>query len=91
MCLLWRIRQRKLDIDDYGSPLHPAAPESPVAVTQTPSDGTTIQEAIEDAVDTDVHAGPAADATADEETPLLKKAGDGEQGSWFAWLRPSRR
>lgn len=94
MCILWRARQRKLGIDDFGNPIEtaPAASDdhiqdSAIPVTQGPTGGIPVHEAVNDAVQTDVHA-----QDAQEDTPLLKKdVGKDAQGTWFSWLRPQRR
>ena len=95
MCIMWRARQRKLGIDDFGNPIEPfAVPptdepfhDSPIPVTHGPTGGVPVQEAVTEAVQTDVLAGDA-----DEDTPLLKKdVGKDAQRGWLSWLRPQRR
>lgn len=94
MCLLWKARQRKLGIDDFGRPLTPTESDlqnSPIPVTRGPSDGERLRDAVIAAVETDVReeSGPLSEETADEETPLLKGKSphSGEGRSWFGWLR----
>ena len=63
MCFAWKVRQRKLGIDDFGNSLH-----SPF-----PSDNSTaVQIASTGALDPDVRsADSTAPGTAGERTPLL--------------------
>lgn len=96
MCLLWKSRQHKLGIDDFGNPLisvEPQLQESPIPVTRVPSDGERVQDAVSAAVESDVREEPEDTSgdhgeRADEETPLLKRNASESQGrSWFGWLR----
>ena len=68
MCLMWRKRQHKLGIDDFGNPLgspssspfaeeeeeDPLLRESPVPVTRYPSGGVPVQRAVDVAVHDDI-------------------------------------
>ncbi len=97
MCLLWRARQKKLGIDDFGNPVSldtvdvdAQVEDSPIPVTQGPEGGVRVEEAISAAVETDMHVGHEA-GTADEETPLLKKDAAERQVGWFGRLLPKRR
>ncbi|PSS29802.1 hypothetical protein PHLCEN_2v2698 [Hermanssonia centrifuga] len=97
MCLLWRARQQKLGVDDFGNPVSlgtvdvdPQMEDSPIPVTQGPEGGVRVEEAISAAVETDMHVGHEA-GTVDEETPLLKKDAAERQVGWFGRLLPKRR
>jgi hypothetical protein len=47
MCLCWRVRQRKLRIDDFGRPLRNSPlPELPI--TDGLNDGESVEETAED-------------------------------------------
>ena len=93
MCIMWRARQRKLGIDDFGNPIHEPHhdpdehPQGSVApVTQGPAGGVPVREAISAAVQTDVHV-----ETAQEDTPLLKKDIGKDKWTWFNWSGTKRR
>lgn len=100
MCLMWKSRQHKLGIDDFGNPLVSEDLEqedSPIPVTRGPPHGERVHDAVVAAVETDVREEPVtASATAfadheedgDEETPLLKRNPPNPGArSWFGWLR----
>lgn len=103
MCLFWTVRQKKLGIDDFGNPiaqiqptddLNPQLQDSPTPVTQGPTDGILVREAVDDAVHSDVRTPshePAPEGSAHEGTPLLKKDTAQDTSSWFSWLIPQRR
>lgn len=86
MCLCWKTRQHKLGIDDFGNPLAPvqSSLDSPVAVTHGPEDGEPVQEAVNAAVESDIHNVDGANAT--EVTPLLKQDSSKRKQAWFNWL-----
>lgn len=100
---MWRVRQRKLGIDDFGNPLEPSSatseqtvlPDSPIPVTQGSPDGLPVQAAVSEAVQTDVRSEVSDSAQrgdVHEETPLLKKDDAKDSGrTWFSWLVPKRR
>ena len=61
MCFAWKVRQRKLGIDDFGNPLHSPFPSDNSAAVQI--------DALEPAAEADVRA--TARGIAGERTPLL--------------------
>jgi hypothetical protein len=68
MCLLWKARQARLGIDDFGNKLRPT-------VTMTNGDPDALEEEVEHALEEDVvRDGP------EERTPLLRGPRDGEDG-----------
>ncbi|KAF8128946.1 hypothetical protein EV363DRAFT_1220844 [Boletus edulis] len=79
MCFAWKIRQRRLGIDDFGRPLGEAA-EAPIEeATSTPSeeeDGVSI-----------VIEGDVDDAAAREDTPLLKSRSVVHRGGVLGWIQ----
>ena len=101
MCLMWRVRQRKLGIDDFGNPLEPqessspplldSDPDSPVEVVRGPDEGVPVQQAVETAVESDVRTPEDGEDGAGEQTPLLKRNGkngkNGKSGGIRKWLR----
>ena len=64
VCFAWKVRQRRLGIDDFGRPLGEAAADSVEGETRTPSE--------EEARVSVVTEGDESDETAREDTPLLK-------------------
>ena len=95
MCIFWKIRQRKLGIDDFGNPIgEGVAVTSDVEVITAPSNveteapdaqGEVTVTVIEDA---EYHAHNLAG----EETPLLHGHGRrnleaGSSKGWLGWLR----
>ncbi len=90
MCILWKIRQRKLGIDDFGNSVdsaeQPGLQNLPVPVTQGPADGERLPEAVSAAVETDIHS--VNEELASEATPLLKQDETPSKGKdWLSWLR----
>ncbi|KAI0060536.1 hypothetical protein BV25DRAFT_1858796 [Artomyces pyxidatus] len=53
MCLSWKVRQRKLHIDDFGHPLPSSNPSSP-QITRGPDEDVPVEEAVEVAVEEDL-------------------------------------
>ncbi|KAI0340331.1 hypothetical protein BDW22DRAFT_1360269 [Trametopsis cervina] len=87
MCIMWKLRQHRLKIDDFGNPLvdeQPDFADSPITVTQGPADGEDVQDAVSAAVQTDIHW---SNEDANEESPLLKQDSATKGRSWFGWLR----
>jgi uncharacterized protein with PQ loop repeat len=85
MCIIWKFRQSRLGIDDFGHPLDVPEVDLPV----TGSDETTaliVGSAVESAIEEDVRSG----VTPGENTPLLVKAAgvSKAEGGWFAWMKP---
>jgi hypothetical protein len=63
MCLCWKVRQRKLRIDDFGHPLRDSPlPELPV------EGGQSVEESDEDSMEEDIVSISAEEA---ERTPLI--------------------
>lgn len=90
MCILWKIRQQKLGLDDFGNPLgpseHPDLQDSPVPVTQGPTDGERLPEAVSAAVESDIHS--LHEEQMSETTRLLTQDdAPGKGKGWFDWLR----
>ncbi|GJE93659.1 PQ-loop repeat-containing protein [Phanerochaete sordida] len=104
MCIIWKGRQKRLGIDDFGNPIvpswttndpNPQLQDSPIPVTQGPAGNVPVQEAVSEAVQTDVRTPspePAPLDNAHEDTPLLKKDNTPDTASWtwFNWLVPKR-
>lgn len=68
MCLWWKVRQRRLYIDDFGHPLTDRPlPELPI--TDGLDDGESVDEADEDAIDDDLVSISRDEA---EGAPLLR-------------------
>ncbi|KAH9917998.1 uncharacterized protein B0H18DRAFT_1032697 [Fomitopsis serialis] len=94
MCILWRARQHRLHIDDFGQPLDAssallASSDGPIEVARGPEDAPLLQTAVEDAVEHDVRAETENESEdANEEAPLLKgrkeKRGHALR-RWFGW------
>ncbi|GBE83663.1 hypothetical protein BKA93DRAFT_816135 [Sparassis latifolia] len=99
MCICWRVRQRRLGIDDFGNPLASLDTDSPADVTRGPDGGMPLEVAVDVAVEADLRddlVEAVAVEGASEMTPLLarKSQSEGEEeqsGSrWFEWLRRTR-
>ncbi|KAI8972398.1 hypothetical protein BD414DRAFT_469382 [Trametes punicea] len=86
MCILFRTRQHKLGLDDFGRPLNKASsPTDPSNISSSEEEGTPspVEAAVGDAVQSDVRSEHGVDVaegerevvgTVGEETPLLPKA-----------------
>ncbi|KAI0088322.1 hypothetical protein BDY19DRAFT_994229 [Irpex rosettiformis] len=87
MCILWKLRQRELGLDDFGNPLGcPDMQDTPVPVAQGPIDGERVPEAVSAAVETDIHNVHEEQVT--EVTPLLKQDEAPSKGKdWLGWIR----
>ncbi|KZT63499.1 hypothetical protein DAEQUDRAFT_733754 [Daedalea quercina L-15889] len=70
MCLLWRVRQHRLRIDDFGNPLDKVPNDSSAGVTEA------VQVVVADGIESSIRV-EGTDGRADitEETPLLRDAG----------------
>ena len=86
MCLLWRARQYRLGIDDFGNPLD----SSSVLGADSPAQSVLVNAAIEAARESDVRIDVDAEE-ANEATPLLAVKGDNDDTStgkgWFDWIK----
>ncbi|KAI0768329.1 hypothetical protein BD413DRAFT_135076 [Trametes elegans] len=92
MCIVFRFRQHRLGLDDFGRPLKAsAASSSPASPDSTSSSGATaappVEAAVGDAVQSDVRSEHGVDVEqgelvrgAGEQTPLLAKRGAAEGG-----------
>lgn len=98
MCFIWKARQRRLGIDDFGHPLNPTALDAPAPMIRGADGGETVEDAVEEAIEEDVPGagnGQAPDEESGrvpvgEETPLLKGGSAREEGKgkgWLSWLR----
>lgn len=93
---MWKSRQRKLGIDDFGKPLEaaiePALEDSPIPITQGPDDGLSqsVHEAVIAAVEADVREDEHP-ADASEQMPLLQRSASASSqkqgGRWQDWFR----
>lgn len=86
MCIMWKIRQRKLGVDDFGQPLdtessRPDLQGSLIPVTQGPPNGERVPEAVSAAVESDIYEEEVSEAT-----PLLKQGAPEQGKGWFSWL-----
>ncbi|KAL1939021.1 hypothetical protein VTO73DRAFT_10281 [Trametes versicolor] len=93
MCIVFRIRQHKHGLDDFGHPLagaDVAVPSSPASQTPSP-----VETAVGDAVDSDVRSEHGVDvvggerAAVGEETPLLAKPSgvQRKEGGVLSWFK----
>ncbi len=84
MCLFWKARQRRLNIDDFGHPLDPAAHiyngEGESVEVSVPDD---VEEDVRDGSDTDLER--RARIVLGEETPLM--GGRKKKGGVLGWMR----
>ena len=87
MCLVFRARQHAAGLDDFGRPLRSASPSASATST------LAIEVTADEAVQTDVPAGPEPASDASESSPLLpKQNGSGSGGGGerrkgvFGWL-----
>ena len=83
MCLCWKVRQRKLRIDDFGHPLRDSPlPELP---TDGLDDGESVEEAAEDSMEEDIVSISPEEA---EQTTLLghRKKRKSRKRRWWAKL-----
>ena len=76
MCIIFRARQHKLGLDDFGRPLAdgPAASSSEAGTTADAAPAPTtpaLEAAVGDAVRADVRSEHGVDVVAGEQTPLL--------------------
>lgn len=83
MCFVWRRRQHKLGLDDFGHPVHDGDERSFDEAGE--SDGLVGVEGVHHHRD----AGQLESAVADaESTPLLTKGSDRDGAkSWLGWLQ----
>lgn len=99
ICLFWKRRQHKLQIDDFGNPLSSEdsvdAPQSPIPIrrgTQLDREGLSIAASVETAVDSDVRVEHGVEheiLVPAEDTPLLngaKKPQEHKKGFWARLL-----
>ncbi|KZT59312.1 hypothetical protein CALCODRAFT_493886 [Calocera cornea HHB12733] len=103
MCLIWKARQSRLGVDDFGNPLVLGSPEVGVFTIGAAEHGGTEEEGVTpeleggDAVDEMVVAGEdgeeAERAVVDEQTPLMVRTSK-QTGKlimpWFSWGRDSK-
>ncbi|KAI0357937.1 hypothetical protein OH77DRAFT_1475815 [Trametes cingulata] len=101
MCIIFRARQHKLGLDDFGRPLpgseppHPSFSES--GAGEEEEETSPVEAAVGDAVESDVRSEHGVDVVPGEEMPLLAKRNgngsvSGEEGrkEWsgvLAWFR----
>jgi hypothetical protein len=81
MCLCWKVRQRKLRIDDFGHPLRNSPlPELPI------DDEESIEESDEDSMEEDIVSITAEEA---EQTPLVanRRRRRTKKWKWRSWIR----
>jgi hypothetical protein len=86
MCLCWKVRQRRLHIDDFGHPLRDSPlPELP---TDELDDGESVEGTTEDSMEEDIISISPEDA---ERAPLMpvghrKRRKSGKRRWWTKWL-----
>lgn len=73
MCFAWKIRQRRLGIDDFGRPLGEALSVEGARTPSEEEDGVSV--VIE------------GDGEAGENTPLLKPGGVVRRGGLLGWIQ----
>lgn len=93
ICIAWKIRQRRLNIDDFGNPLPMPDSDSPVHFRQG-SSSVPVQQAVETAIEEPVPDIEIVRAMLGEDTPLLKngrRRSSSRKSSkgWFQSLRGS--
>jgi len=82
LCLCWKVRQRRLHIDDFGHPLRDSPlPEIPV------DEGESNEESVEGSMEEDLISITAEEA---EQMPLVsnrrRKKKSKKWRSWLKWL-----
>jgi hypothetical protein len=81
MCIAWKLRQRRLKIDDFGYPL-----DSSLSTPLTDEIDTVVGEVSDIQVIGVPYDSDAEDAR--EDVPLLPKPGrSGRNSRFFGWLR----
>ncbi|KIJ62104.1 hypothetical protein HYDPIDRAFT_189188 [Hydnomerulius pinastri MD-312] len=85
MCIIWRMRQRRLGIDDFGRPLGESA-----AVDQDASTEDSSQTQGEEGTVSVVVEGEDGD-NAREDTPLLKPGNVVRRGGILGWIQGLRK
>jgi len=80
MCIVWKVHQRRLGVDDFG---HPLSSGLLVDVNDHSNNNSTVTSLTELASHASFVAG------GDEETPLLRSSGKERdwRGRWLAWLK----
>lgn len=78
MCLAWKVRQRRLGIDDFGRPLNEAEDMSVDSPARTPSEeeggvSVVIEGELDEAMT--------------EDTPLLKSGNVVHRGGVLGWIQ----
>lgn len=89
MCICWKVRQRKLHIDDFGHPLGTEFPRPELPITQQSEDRELVDEVGEDAFDEDLVPISYEDA---EQAPLLRdrKKRSKKRKWWTRWTGTTR-
>ena len=97
VCIAWKIRQRRLNIDDFGHPLYADGTAAPGTVTAVPvGEAEIVEEEDEEEPVPDVEI---VRAMLGEDTPLLKNgrrrksksSSRQASGSGLGWLNSLRR
>jgi hypothetical protein len=85
LCICWKVRQRKLHIDDFGHPLGTEFPPPEPPITQESEDRELVGEVVEDAFDEDLVPISYEDA---EQAPLLRdrKKRSKRRKWWPRWM-----
>ncbi|KAG8215948.1 hypothetical protein J3R82DRAFT_7923 [Butyriboletus roseoflavus] len=78
MCFAWKIRQRRLKIDDFGRPLGEASEVFVEGASRTPSEVDGVSVMIE---------GEVGDEAVREDTPLLKPGSVVRRGGVLGWIQ----
>ena len=99
MCIAWKIRQRRLHIDDFGHPLPVDSASSPVL--REGDAGIPVPIAVNEAIEGRVYQEPEdmdeqsnvpdieiVRAMIGEDTPLLKKNASKDTMKKTSWWRP---
>lgn len=89
LCICWKVRQRKLHIDDFGHPLGTEFPRPELPITQQSEDRELVDEVGEDAFDEDLVPISYEDA---EQAPLLRdrKKRSKKRKWWTRWTGTTR-
>jgi len=95
LCFVWKARQRRLGVDDFGKPLsgHELAPAPALQTQPHPTVGTNIETEVEAQLHRQPTLGPAVvehGRGEDERTPLVSGAHNGASSKgrmdWLPWF-----
>ncbi|TFK71134.1 hypothetical protein BDN72DRAFT_870083 [Pluteus cervinus] len=89
MCILWKVRQQRLGIDDFGNPINPPLDTSIPGLVVEQDGPLVVTTALEAALEVDT---PVQDI--DEQTPLLFRTNSElpqkPKSRWWSWSNSGR-